>query len=60
MFGKRLAITGLTCMVYVALPAWSQSDTAPGSNALQPESKRLLGVVPNYRTSPSIENYDSR
>ena len=23
----------------------------------QPESKRLLGVIPNYRTSPSLQNY---
>jgi hypothetical protein len=58
MFGKNLAIAGLSCMVSMALPAWLQSGTAPGSDAPQPESKRLLGVIPNYRTSPSILNYE--
>ena len=23
----------------------------------QPEGKRLLGIIPNYRTSPSLQNY---
>jgi len=32
-------------------PQKIEADTA------QPESKRLLGVVPNYRTSPSLQNY---
>jgi len=58
MFGKSLAITGFICMFYMALPAWSQSDTAPVSDAPQPESKRLMGIIPNYRTSPNIQNYE--
>src|SRR5580700_3817774 len=27
-------------------------------NSQQPESKRLLGIIPNYRTSPSLQNYE--
>ena len=23
-----------------------------------PENKRILGVIPNYRTSPSLQNYE--
>jgi hypothetical protein len=45
MSRTRVAITGLTCMIYKALPVWSQSDTAPGNDARPPESKRLLGVI---------------
>jgi hypothetical protein len=26
-------------------------------NASPPESKRILGIIPNYRTSPSLQNY---
>lgn len=28
------------------------------ANAPQPESKRLFGIVPNYRTSPSLDHYE--
>src|SRR5580658_5124729 len=31
--------------------------TTDSNNAPQPESKRLFGVVPNYRTSPSLNPY---
>jgi hypothetical protein len=27
-------------------------------NASSPESKRILGVIPNYRTSPSLQNFE--
>ncbi|MGA7415461.1 MAG: hypothetical protein WBW33_33630, partial [Bryobacteraceae bacterium] len=32
-------------------------ETERGS-ASPPESKRILGVIPNYRTSPSLQNYE--
>ena len=28
------------------------------SNSSYPESKRILGIISNYRTSPSLENYE--
>jgi hypothetical protein len=28
-----------------------------GADSQQPEGKRLLGIIPNYRTSPSLHNY---
>jgi hypothetical protein len=36
--------------------AQSSSSDAPATN-LPVESKRLLGIVPNYRSSPSLQNY---
>lgn len=32
--------------------------TTASDNAPPPESKRLFGVIPNYRTSPSLANYE--
>jgi hypothetical protein len=38
--------------------AQSPSPDAPATNSAPPlESKRLLGIVPNYRSSPSLQNY---
>src|SRR5271155_972374 len=38
--------------------AQSSSPEAPATNiAPSPESKRLLGIIPNYRSSPSLQNY---
>jgi hypothetical protein len=33
-------------------------QTSENKNAPPVESKRLLGIVPNYRTSPSLQNYE--
>jgi hypothetical protein len=32
--------------------------TAPDKNPPPVESKRLFGIIPNYRTSPSLQNYE--
>jgi hypothetical protein len=37
--------------------AQSSSSDVAATNAAPPESKRLLGIVPNYRSSPSLQNY---
>jgi hypothetical protein len=39
------------------LPAFSQSATPTIVDAPQPESKRLFGLVPDYRTSSTLHNY---
>jgi hypothetical protein len=39
----------------------TQSVVAPSDengNPPEPESKRILGIIPNYRTSPSLRNYE--
>ena len=39
----------------------ADSISAPGVNATtvaQPESKRILGIIPNYRTSPSLTDFE--
>jgi hypothetical protein len=35
----------------------SSSKDAPSDQTQEQESKRILGIVPNYRTSPSLSNY---
>jgi hypothetical protein len=36
----------------------NQSQDPPSSNPAGGESKRILGFIPNYRTSPSLQNYE--
>ena len=36
----------------------SASRDSPQNDPPQGESKRILGIVPNYRTSPSLDNYE--
>lgn len=50
--------------MYPAL-ALCQTSTAPKSgtdsqqsSVQEPETKRLFGIIPNYRTSPSLQNYE--
>jgi hypothetical protein len=39
-------------------PSYPESTEAVNAvDSQQPESKRLLGIIPNYRTSPSLQNY---
>ncbi len=49
-------------LVYLGSAACAQSPEASATNVVppvesQPESKRLLGIVPNYRSSASLQNY---
>jgi hypothetical protein len=47
----------VACSASVAVAQTSSSD-APAANIAPPlESKRLFGIVPNYRSSPSLQNY---
>jgi hypothetical protein len=46
------------CMLFLGSVAHAQSPSPePPSVESKPESKRLLGIVPNYRSSPSLLNY---
>jgi len=40
-----------------ASPDADNAPTAESNKTSPPESKRLFGIVPNYRTSPSLQNY---
>jgi hypothetical protein len=65
----RISCVGVAFVLFASV-SWCQqtspSDPAqPGAgqsiendNLPRPESKRIFGIVPNYRTSPSIENYE--
>jgi len=35
----------------------SAQQTAPSTDQTEPESKRLLGIIPNYRTFPTLAGY---
>jgi hypothetical protein len=40
-------------------PGVAQSkESPPQTDPPQGESKRILGIIPNYRTSPSLQNYE--
>jgi hypothetical protein len=41
----------------VAPPQPEITENVDPDNLQLPESKRLLGIIPNYRTSPSLQNY---
>jgi hypothetical protein len=51
-----IAILALT----LAFPSFCQQQAAvsPCGQSAEPESKRLFGIVPNYRTSPCLQNYE--
>ncbi len=45
--------------VAVVLTAWTACcQEPPGNPPEERESKRILGIVPNYRTSPSLANFE--
>jgi len=43
--------------VYILAPGLSFGQEPTATEPTEPESKRLFGIVPNYRTSPSLVNY---
>jgi hypothetical protein len=53
----RIASLGVTFVLFVSA---SQGQQSVPAEPAQPgvESKRILGIVPNYRTSPSLLNYE--
>src|SRR5579864_8023802 len=58
MFRRKFVITWFVGMASMALPAFAQSEALAVADSPQPESKRLFGIIPNYRTAPSLENYE--
>jgi len=58
------ALVAFACATPCA-QAFSDQPPQPGtlasseiSSVVQPESKRIFGIVPNYRTSPSLSNFE--
>jgi hypothetical protein len=51
---NRVSYIGVTIVLTACLSPCQQSSNDPTQ---EPESKMLLGIVPNYRTSPSLDNY---
>ena len=54
MTSRVLSIIGLV----IVSAGLSLCQETPNSPPAEPESKRLLGIIPNYRTSPSLQDYE--
>lgn len=65
----RISLAALAFALFTSVSPCQQTppddSTLPGvpqrigrNSLLQPESKRILGVIPNYRTSPSLQDYE--
>ena len=51
-------VAALAAIVFWAGPVFGQDTTAPGSaDAASTGGKRVLGIIPNYRTFPTLANY---
>jgi len=57
MSGKKVVISWFVGMAIMVQPAFSQAAPAT-TDSPQPESKRIFGIIPNYRTSPSLHSYE--
>jgi hypothetical protein len=65
----RISFAGIAFALFASVSPCQQTSlvdpTEPGvaqtpenHDAPPPESKRILGIIPNYRTSPSLQNYE--
>jgi hypothetical protein len=55
---KCAAYVLMACSSSIAVAQLSSADV-PATNIAPPiESRRLFGVIPNYRSSPSLQNYE--
>src|SRR5258706_8353102 len=58
MFRMKVVILWFAGMATIVKPAFPQSETPATTDSPQPEGKRIFGIIPNYRTSPSLHNYE--
>ena len=55
----RISCTALALVIFAFVsPCQQFSPSSENNNAVPSESKRILGIIPNYRTSPSLQNYE--
>jgi hypothetical protein len=56
---QRTRLAFLFFSVALVLPAQQTADRAASADpaAPEPQEKRLFGIIPNFRTSPSLANY---
>jgi len=47
------------CVAAVLVGSMAMGQEAPSDQPQEQETKRILGIIPNYRTSPSLSNYES-
>jgi hypothetical protein len=51
---RRKFLAVVAAILSVGYPAFGQQ---PNGNLPPPEDKRIFGIIPNYRTSPSLVDY---
>src|SRR5258708_34046126 len=65
----RISCAGVVFALFASISPCQQTSsgdlTQPGvaqkienDNPPQPEGRRIFGIMPNYRTSPSLKNYE--
>jgi hypothetical protein len=54
---RKYAASMLLVYSWAVAAGQSAPSEAPAANVATPESKRLLGIVPNYRSSQNLQNY---
>jgi hypothetical protein len=58
---RSTGCAGLCGVLLLALlcprPAVAQSEPSSSETSPEPENKRIWGIIPNYRTSPSLKEY---
>jgi hypothetical protein len=54
----RLLLSVVVLTVTLSSASFCQQAASPCAQSTVPESKRLFGIVPNYRTSPCLQNYE--
>jgi hypothetical protein len=60
MAAPRLLLSVAALALTLSIPSFCQKNpvsSSPCGESTGPESKRLFGIVPNYRTSPCLQNY---
>jgi len=54
----RISYACVTFAIFVSVSPCQQTSPSDSGEPPQPESKRILFIIPNYRTVPSLQNYE--
>ena len=54
----RISYACVAFALFVSVSPCQQISPSDSAEPSQPESKRILFIIPNYRTFPSLQNYE--
>jgi hypothetical protein len=54
----RISVAGAAFLLFAHLSPCQDTQGTEDKNATPTESKRILFIIPNFRTSPSLQNYE--